>query len=191
MRYVLEPWRDHHAMRVTDRYDPESEALRADEYRRGLRQEAARKTANIAGVFTNIPGAASRTFTFSPVKLTDDSASFRVQVANAFGNATSGAATLTVTRDTTAPTITDALTRGNPNGLFVVFSEQVTAVTATNKNNYTINNGVTVNGASLQADGLTVLLTTTAIASGRGYLLTVSGVQDTAAVPNTIAANCT
>src|SRR5947199_761786 len=44
-----------------------------------------------AGVFTNIPGAASRTFTFSPVKLTDDSASFRVQVANAFGNATSGA----------------------------------------------------------------------------------------------------
>ena len=141
------------------------------------------------GVFTNISGAASRTFTLSPVKLSDDSASFRVQVANAFGNATSGAATLTVTRDTTAPTITDALTRGNPNGLFVVFSEQVTAVTATNKNNYTINNGVTVNGASLQADGLTVLLTTTAIASGRGYLLTVSGVQDTAAVPNTIAAN--
>jgi hypothetical protein len=52
VRYVLEPWRDHHTMRVTDRYDAESEAFRADEYRRSLRQESARKTANIAGVFT-------------------------------------------------------------------------------------------------------------------------------------------
>src|SRR5205823_10161613 len=51
MRYVLERWRDHHAMRVTDRYDAESEAFRAGEYRKSLRQEAARKTANIAGVF--------------------------------------------------------------------------------------------------------------------------------------------
>jgi len=56
VRYVLEPWRDHHAMRVTDRYDAESEAFRAGEYRRSIRQEAARKTANIAGVFTgNLP----------------------------------------------------------------------------------------------------------------------------------------
>src|SRR5437762_9534418 len=56
VRYVLEPWGDHQAMRVTDRYDAESEAFRAGEYRRSIRQEAARKTANIAGVFTgNLP----------------------------------------------------------------------------------------------------------------------------------------
>jgi hypothetical protein len=56
VRYVLEPWRDHHAMRVTDRYDAESEAARAEEYRRSLQHEAARKTANFAGVITgNLP----------------------------------------------------------------------------------------------------------------------------------------
>lgn len=52
VRYVLEPWRDHHAMRVTDRYDPESEASRAEEYRQSLRHETARKSANVTGVFT-------------------------------------------------------------------------------------------------------------------------------------------
>ena len=39
------------------------------------------------------------------------------------------------------------MTQGNPNGVFVVFSEAVSPSTATNKGNYTIDNGVTVNGA--------------------------------------------
>src|SRR5213075_2326954 len=41
VRYVLEPWRDHDAMRVTDRYDAESEAGRVEEHRRSLKQESA------------------------------------------------------------------------------------------------------------------------------------------------------
>ena len=52
VRYVLEPWRDQNAMRVTDRYDAESEAVRIDEHRRTLRHESARKTANFAGIIT-------------------------------------------------------------------------------------------------------------------------------------------
>ena len=52
VRYVLEPWRDHHAMRVTDRYDAESEAGRIDEHRRTLQRESARKTANVGGIIT-------------------------------------------------------------------------------------------------------------------------------------------
>src|SRR5881394_127415 len=52
VRYVLEPWRDHHAMRVTDRYDAESEAGRVEEHRRSLKQESARKTANLGGIVT-------------------------------------------------------------------------------------------------------------------------------------------
>jgi hypothetical protein len=56
VRYVLEPWRDHHAMRVTDRYDAESEARRAAEGRRHLQREKGRKSANIFGVITgNLP----------------------------------------------------------------------------------------------------------------------------------------
>lgn len=51
-RYILEPWREQLAMRVTDRYDPEAEAVRADEYRKTLRREKARKSANALGLFT-------------------------------------------------------------------------------------------------------------------------------------------
>jgi hypothetical protein len=143
------------------------------------------------GTFTNIPGATSRAYRISSVKIGDSGASYRVLVTNAFGNATSTAATLTVTADATKPTIVDARTAGNPTGLLITFSEAVSASTATNKNNYTINNGVTVNSASLLTDGRTVLLATTTIAPGREYLLTVNGVQDTAATPNTIVGNST
>ena len=52
VRYVLEPWRDHHAMRFTDRYDAESEAARVDEHRRSLAREASRRTANLGGIVT-------------------------------------------------------------------------------------------------------------------------------------------
>ena len=52
VRYVLEPWRDHHVMRVTDRYDAEWEAQRADEHRKNLQREAGRKSANFLGLFT-------------------------------------------------------------------------------------------------------------------------------------------
>src|SRR5438132_9116842 len=56
VRYVLEPWRDNHAMRFTDRYDAETESQRAEEYRKDLQREAGRKSANLLGVFTgNLP----------------------------------------------------------------------------------------------------------------------------------------
>ncbi|PYI86699.1 MAG: hypothetical protein DME26_08575, partial [Verrucomicrobia bacterium] len=143
------------------------------------------------GSFTNVPGATSRALTISSVKLSDSGASFRVLATNAFGNATSSAATLTVTADTTKPTIANALTGGNPNGVVVVFSEAVSISTGTNKSNFTINNGVVVNSATVLADGRTVLLATTPIAPGSVYIVTVSGVQDTAATPNTILPNST
>lgn len=50
--YALEPWREHLAMRVTDRYDAESESVRAGEYRKKLERERARKSANAAGLLT-------------------------------------------------------------------------------------------------------------------------------------------
>jgi Concanavalin A-like lectin/glucanases superfamily/PA14 domain len=95
----------------------------------------------------------------------------------------------TTATDTTPPTISSALTYGNPNGVSVIFSEAVSPATATNKSNYAINNGVTVNSASMGPNNFTVLLNTTPIAPGNLYQVTVNGVQDTAAAPNTIAAN--
>src|SRR5712691_8455964 len=51
-RYVLQPWQDHHSMRVTDRYDTESEGQRVEEYRKQLQREKGRKSANALGLLT-------------------------------------------------------------------------------------------------------------------------------------------
>jgi hypothetical protein len=47
VRYVLEPWRDEHAIRVTDRYDEESEAHRVADHQARIRREQKRKGATI------------------------------------------------------------------------------------------------------------------------------------------------
>jgi hypothetical protein len=55
-RYVLAPWREQHAMRLTDRYDAQSEALRIEDYRKSLQHDKSRNSANLLGVFTgNLP----------------------------------------------------------------------------------------------------------------------------------------
>ena len=52
VRYVLERWRDQNAMRVTDRYDAESEAARVEEYRKSVLRETQRKSANALALLT-------------------------------------------------------------------------------------------------------------------------------------------
>ncbi len=54
VRYVLEPWRDEHVIRVSDSYDAESEARREAEYRAAMAREKQRKSANFAGIFTGL-----------------------------------------------------------------------------------------------------------------------------------------
>ena len=58
VRYVLEPWREEHAIRITDAYDEASEARREEEYRAAVRRRAARRTVNLFGIFTgHLPAA--------------------------------------------------------------------------------------------------------------------------------------
>jgi len=52
VRYTLEPWRDHHAMRVSERYDAESEAHRVAERRSATVRERKRKSVNFLALFT-------------------------------------------------------------------------------------------------------------------------------------------
>lgn len=49
VRYVLEPWREMHVMRTTDRYDAGREAERLIEYRAQISRETKRKSANAFG----------------------------------------------------------------------------------------------------------------------------------------------
>jgi hypothetical protein len=51
-RYILVPWRDALTMRVTDRYDEESEATRVAEHRANRVREAKRKTVNALALLT-------------------------------------------------------------------------------------------------------------------------------------------
>jgi hypothetical protein len=49
VRYVLEPWRDEHAIRVSDHYDEEHEAHRQAEHQARIRREHRRKGATLIG----------------------------------------------------------------------------------------------------------------------------------------------
>lgn len=57
VRYVLEPWRDDHAMRQTDRYDAESEAARTAARQAAIVHRQRRHTINLLGIFAgHLPG---------------------------------------------------------------------------------------------------------------------------------------
>ncbi|MDX1950735.1 MAG: lamin tail domain-containing protein [Verrucomicrobiota bacterium] len=139
---------------------------------------------------TIINGATNSTYSFGPVALIDDQATFRCAIANSSGSTNSVTATLTVLADTTPPTINTVGSLGDPNVIFVVFSEPVEAATALNAQNYSISGGIGVTRAAFGTDPRTVVLTTAAnIPLGQTQTLTVNNVRDRASAPNTIASN--
>jgi hypothetical protein len=79
VRYTLEPWRDEHAMRTTDRYDAETEAARIEAHRLELMRQAKRKSTTLFGIFTgHLPHAVQehlgRELGTNPMRLTMASA---------------------------------------------------------------------------------------------------------------------
>ncbi len=64
----------------------------------------------------------------------------------------------------------------------VEFSEYVDPITAQQSTNYVIDNGITVSNAVLQSDGRTVVLTSSAMAFGTSYNLTVSNVENVSGI---------
>ncbi|RMF05873.1 MAG: hypothetical protein D6768_00380, partial [Chloroflexi bacterium] len=69
----------------------------------------------------------------------------------------------------------------------LIYSEPVSAAGATQISNYTINNGITIQGISLKSDSRTVLLTTTTHAKNVTYTVSITGVYDQADIPNMIS----
>src|SRR5262249_12078935 len=136
----------------------------------------------------DIPGATSLTLNYSPVKLADNNGQFSVVVSNPQGNATSAAATLTVTPDVTKPTIARVFNSA-PTNLQVTFSEVVEVASATTVANYALSGGITITAAVIGSDPRIVLLTTSAMSYGSTYVLTVNQVRDAAVTPNTIIPN--
>jgi hypothetical protein len=147
-----------------------------------------------SSTFTDIPGGVGSSYTVEFPSTSDNGAQYRAVISVTITDpelgtsvtTTSQAATLTVTGDVTAPTVSSVV--GGVNKVSVLFSEPVENASATATGNYTIA-GATVTGAqvvSTAGEAGVVELTLTGIAPGRTYNLAISGVKDQAG--NTITA---
>jgi hypothetical protein len=137
---------------------------------------------------TAIPGATSSVYTIPRVSRADNQAQFSVRLQNSFGEVTSSNAVLTVISDTVAPTLVSAKREYlDANQVLVVFSKPLMAGTATQADNYTLNNGVSISQAVMGPNAKTVILTAAQDLTSQGLMLTVKGVQDL--VGNTVPAD--
>ena len=137
-----------------------------------------------------LPGQTNATLAFETL-ITDNGASYHVVVSTCSGqSATSDPALLSVVRDDFPPTLASAsgdptLARG-----YVVFSERVTAATATNLANYSAagtSGPLALSSPLLLDDRRTVVFTTARQTPGEVYTVTVGGVTDLSPQANMIA----
>lgn len=125
----------------------------------------------------DIAGATGPTFSYSPA-IADSGARFSVQVAKVGSLAVSREALLTVTEDTTAPTVVAVHGSYLLDRVIVSFSELMDLGTATDGANYSIP-GISFPGAVLDSTGTNVILTAdTPLTPGLIYDLTIENVLD-------------
>lgn len=140
--------------------------------------------------FTDIAGATASTLTITNANPLLHTGDYRVIVSN--NRPSQQISTITyvqIIADTTAPTITAAVADGDLVTIRVTYSEPM-GPSAGVFGNYTLT-GATVTGATLSADGRTVLVTTTARTYGATHTLTIQNVFDRAATANRISPNPT
>jgi hypothetical protein len=134
-----------------------------------------------------IQDATNLTLTLGPVYYTDNNAKLKATVTNPASSATSTEATLTVVKDTTAPTVVKANADVTGTQVTVVFSEPVND-TALTPSNYGIDQGIIIAGVT-RVDASRVVLSTDPMPGGRSYVISIHGVQDMASSPpNTMVA---
>lgn len=123
-----------------------------------------------------LEGATDAALTLANLTLAD-AGRYNVTVANRLNSVTSREAVVTVTLDTTPPTLVGL--EASARQVTVTFSEPLDPVSAAVASGYAVNGGVTVLSAVPDpADPSVVRLTTSAQTFGAAYVLTVSGVTD-------------
>jgi hypothetical protein len=111
-------------------------------------------------------------------------AKIKAELTNKSGSVTTAEVTLTTVVDKAAPEVASAsAVAGTVNQITIVFNEAVDAATAENAANYAVE-GLTVNSATLGADGKTVTLSTSQQTPG-SYTVAITGVKDVSARENT------
>lgn len=124
-----------------------------------------------------IAGATGPQLTLDSVPFTESGKRFWVEVANRLNTVTSRHALLTVNRDATPPTITAA--SGGGRTARVTFSEPLDSATAQDPKSYSLDGGVQVQAAAVDAaDPASVTLTTGQQTFGQVYTLAAPGVKD-------------
>jgi hypothetical protein len=136
---------------------------------------------------TAIPDATNSTLLMTQVSYTNNNAQIACTVSSPYGSTNSQAATLTVIRDTTPPTVTSVISDFTFTNVVVSFSKPVSD-TALITSNYSVNQGVTVLSVT-RVNQSTVALATSLMAQDDTFVLTINRVQDMAATPNTILPN--
>jgi len=133
----------------------------------------------------------SATVSFSDTGLAEGTAyTYEVSAVNGTGleSAKSAPVSATTMADVTPPFVV-SVQAISAIDVDVTFSEPVEQASATEVNNYAVDNGIIVSSATLLGDLKTVRLVTTSHVEGVTYTLTVNNVRDIANSPNTIAAN--
>ncbi len=105
--------------------------------------------------------------------------------SNWLGAVTSAPAALTMNQDITPPSVAGAYATNGLSGVLVVFSEPVTAASATNPAHYHLSGGATILSA-LQVAPHVVLLSVSALDPQAMYSVVVSNIADLADAPNPI-----
>jgi hypothetical protein len=119
----------------------------------------------------------------------NDGHTFHAVVQNTCSQATTRDASLTVDIDTINPTIVDAGCDPVDKKIRVLFSEPVTAASATDLGNYALDSGLTVDAAQLLSDNKTVLLTaSSSLIPNQLYSLSVQGIVDRSITGNLLDA---
>lgn len=120
-----------------------------------------------------IAGATQDTYTTPPARMTMDQAVYSVAVSNSFGVTNSAGAVLTVLD---LPVVLGVFSLPSSNEVRVWFSKNLDAGAGLNPALYSINNAVTVVAARFGSTASNVILTTSGLADGRAYQLSVRDV---------------
>lgn len=119
----------------------------------------------------------------------DNSYSYQIAAINgaSLEGARNTAVSVSTQADNVSPTLVSVTAEGASTQVVVTFSEPVSSASAQVPSNYTIDNGVMVSAATLDADEKKVRLNTTFLSVGVTYRLAVDNIADKAATPNVIS----
>jgi hypothetical protein len=133
-----------------------------------------------------IPEGTNASYTIPAARLTDHGARFQCDLQNSLGRATSREAVLSVTGDSTPPSLVAAFNIGL-SSVVVTYSEPVEFTSAQNPFNYRLEPSALIRSATISQDSKQVTLAVSDLILGATYVLTVNNVQDQAAARNSIA----